>query len=138
MPAGPGKIALWVSRNYMQEDWHIQRMLLRVDGFASVTAPWSGGQMITKPFTFKGDQLELNFRTSAAGFIRVEIQDANGKPIPDYTLDDCPPIIGDEIERVVHWNSGSDVSRLGARTVRLRFMMKDADLFSLRFRTGIP
>ena len=43
-------------------------------------------------------------------------------------------ISADEIERVVTWKSGADVSELKGRPVRLRFAMQDADLYSLRFR----
>jgi hypothetical protein len=90
--------------------------------------------MVTKPFTFAGSALELNYRTGAPGFVRVEIQDADGTPIPGFTLDDCPEIIGDEISRIVAWKGGPDVSRLTGRPVRLRFVMADADLFALRFK----
>ena len=134
LPCGPEQMALFVARHYMQESWHIERLLLRTDGFASVTAPWAGGELVTKPLAFAGSELELNYRTSAAGFVRVEIQDAAGKPIAGCTLDDCPEIIGDEIERIVAWKRGPDVSRLAGKPVRLRFVMKDADLFALRFR----
>ena len=34
---------------------------------------------------------------------------------------------------VVTWKSGADVSALSGRPVRLRFELKDADLYSLRF-----
>jgi hypothetical protein len=78
--------------------------------------------------------LEINYSTSAAGSIRVEIQEMGGEPIPGFRLADCPEIIGDEIARVVSWKDGGDVSRLAGKPVRLRFVMKDADLFSLRFR----
>jgi hypothetical protein len=134
LPAGPNRIQMFVSRHYMQDSWHIERLLLRTDGFASVSAPWAGGELVTKPFTFTGKDLEINYRTSAPGFVRVEIQDAAGAPIPGYTLGDCPEIIGDEIERVVAWKQGTDVGRLAGRPVCLRFVMKDADLFALRFR----
>ena len=136
LPCGPEEMMLFVARHYMQESWHIERLLLRTDGFASVNAPWAGGEMVTKPLTFAGEQLELNYRTSAPGFIRVEIQDADGAPIPGYTLDECAEIVGDEIGRVVRWKDGADVSRLAGRPVRLRFAMQDADLFALRFRTA--
>ena len=43
-------------------------------------------------------------------------------------------LVGDAIERTVRWATTDDVSRLQGRTVRLRFVMKDSDLFSLRFR----
>ena len=134
LPAGHAQIQLLVSRHYMQDSWHIERLLLRTDGFASVSAPWAGGELVTKPFTFTGKALELNYRTGAPGFVRVEIQDKDGMPIPGHALDDCPEIIGDEIGRIVSWKQGADVSRLAGRPVRLRFGMKDADLFALRFR----
>jgi hypothetical protein len=118
----------------MQDSWHIDRLLLRTDGFASVSAPWTGGEMLTGPFTFEGGTLEINYRTGAPGFIRVEIQAADGAPIPGYALDDCPEIIGDQIERIVSWRHGPDVSRLGGQPVRLRFVMKDAELFAMRFK----
>jgi len=125
----------------MQDSWHIERLLLRTDGFASVSAPWAGGEMITEPLTFTGSRLEINYRTGAPGFVRVEIQDADGTPIPGYALDDGPEIIGDEIEHIVAWKGGADVARLAGQPVRLRFAMKDAGLYSFRFRnssTGTP
>lgn len=134
LPAGPNQVQMFVSRHYMQDSWHIERLLLRTDGFASVSAPWAGGEMVTKPFTFTGTELELNYRTGAPGFVRVEIQDAAGTPLPGYTLDDCPELIGDEIARIVAWKGGAYVSRLAGRCVRLRFVMKDADLFAIRFK----
>jgi len=133
LPCGDGRMMLFVSRHYMQDSWHIERLVLRVDGFASVSAPWAGGEMLTRPMSFSGRELEINYRTSAAGCVRVEVQDAAGAAIRGYALDDCPEIIGDEVERVVAWKQGSDLSGLIGRAVRLRFVMKDADLFSLRF-----
>jgi hypothetical protein len=125
---------LFVARQYMQPTWHIERLLLRTDGFASASAPWAGGEMVTKPLTFTGKALEINYRTSAAGSVRVEIRDADGKPLAGFAAADCPEIIGDEIERVVAWQAGPDVGSLAGRPVRLRFVLADADLFSFRFR----
>ena len=42
--------------------------------------------------------------------------------------------IGNEIERTVSWNSGHDLADLAGKPIRLRIAMKDADLYSLRFR----
>ena len=133
LPCGTDRMMMFVSRHYLQSSWHVERLLLRTDGFASVTAPWRGGEMLTKPLIFSGKELVINYRTSAPGFVRVELQDAGGQPIPGYTLDDCPEIIGDEVERSVAWKQGPDVSRLAGQPVRLRFVMKDSDLFALRF-----
>ena len=111
-----------------------RRYVLRTDGFASVNAGYEGGEMVTKPLKFKGKKLEINFATSAAGSIRVEIQDACGQLIDGFTQADCPEIIGDKIEHTVSWKDGDDVSRLADKSVRLRFIMKDADIYSLRFK----
>lgn len=125
VPAGPTEMSIYVRD---------LRYVLRTDGFVSVNAPYAGGEIVTKPIRFKGKELVVNFSTSASGSIRVEVQTAACEPIPGYALADCPEIIGDEIERVMAWHTGSDMSRLSGQPVRLRFVMKDADLYSLRFR----
>ena len=133
-PCGKERILFWVSRHYMQDTWHIERLLLRIDGFVSVTAPYAGGTFVTKPLVFEGNTLEINYRTSAAGSIGVEVQNHDGHAISGYALTDCREIVGDEVEGVVAWKEGGDVEPLAGKTVRLRFEMKDADLFSFRFR----
>ncbi len=134
VPCGDGEMAFYVNRNYGQASAHIQRIKLRVDGFASVHAPYAGGEMLTRPLRFEGAALLLNFSTSAAGGIRVEIQDTAGTPIPGFALEDADELIGDAIAHVVTWHGQSDVAALAGQAVRLRFVMKDADLFSLRFQ----
>jgi hypothetical protein len=105
-----------------------------MDGFVSASAPMEGGELITKRLIFSGKNLILNFSSGAAGDIRVELQDEAGNPLPGYTLEDCPPVFGDSLERKVIWNGGSDLSALEGIPVRIRFILKDADLFSYRFK----
>jgi len=131
----PPELSLYASEHYHQETGVVfRRYSLRVDGFASVEAPLSGGEMLTKPLVFSGKELVLNLSTSAAGSIRVEIQDAEGKEVPGYALADCHDLFGDDLQRVVEWVGGSDVSALAGKPVRLRVELMDADLYSLRFR----
>ena len=134
VPTSPTEMSIYVLRHYGQPSIHLERMTLRPDGFVSVNAPYRGGELLTKPLRFAGKELELNFASSAGGGLRVELQDADGKPVPGYTLEQCPELIGDDLARVVTWSGGSDVSQLAGSPVRLRFVMKDADLYSLRFR----
>lgn len=134
LPYGKDQIMFWVSRHYMQDTWHIERLLLRVDGFASVNAPYAGGELITKPLVFSGDTMRINYRTSAAGSVRIEIQNEDGHAIPGFALADCKEVIGDEIGGVVVWRGGEDLTRLAGETIRLRIEMKDADLYSFIFR----
>ena len=130
---GPAEMSLYVNQNYAQPTSHVRRYSLRLDGFSSIQAPYEGGEAVTKPLTFAGKRLSVNFATSAAGGIRVELQDAAGKPIPGYTLADARELIGNEIERTVAWRGGEDVAPLAGQPIRLRFVMKDADLYSFRF-----
>ncbi len=90
--------------------------------------------MVTRPIVFRGKELELNYSTSAAGSIRVELQDASGQPVAHYSLADAVEIVGDHLARTVAWKGGSDLSKLAGTPVRLRFVMRDADLYSLRFK----
>ena len=90
--------------------------------------------MVTKPIKFTGSKLSVNFSTSAAGSMRVEIQDADGGPIQGFTLDECPEIFGDAIEQEVSWKGASDLGSLAGKPVRLRFAIKDADVYSFQFR----
>lgn len=111
----------------------MRRFTVRLDGFVSIQAPLAGGELLTKLLAFDGRRMVINFSTSAAGSIRVEIQDAQGQPIPGYTLADCPEIYGDRIEQVLAWKEDQDVGQLAGKPVRLRFVLKDADLYAVQF-----
>ncbi len=130
---GPEELSLYVIHNGGYPSTHVRRYTLRLDGFVSINAPYSGGQMLTKPITFSGNRLTINFSTSAAGGLKVELQTAQGRPIDGFTLADCPEIIGDRIEYTVRWKGGEDLGRLAGKPVRIRFVMRDADLYSFRF-----
>ena len=127
VPTGPAEMSIYHNRSG-------HRYVLRTDGFTSINAGSEGGELITKPLTFAGKGLYLNYSTSASGSIQVEIQRPNGNPARGYSLKDCLPIVGDEIERRVEWKGGPDVSQLAGKNVRLRFVMKECDLFSIQFR----
>ncbi len=126
----PEELSMYIQRAYGQPTHHLQRLALRTDGFVSVNAPYAGGEMTTKPLAFTGQKLVINFATSAAGDIRIELMDLDGKPIPGYSIDDADMMIGDEIERSVTWKNQS---ALPQSPVRLHAVMKDADLYSIRF-----
>lgn len=133
LPTGEGRISFYVNQNYGQPTAHLRRYSLRTDGFTAVHTGSEGGELITKPVTFDGSELLLNFATSAAGSVRVELQDAEGKAISGFSLDECQELIGNDLDRGVVWKRGSDASSLAGKTVRVKFVMKDADLYSFKF-----
>jgi len=126
----PSEYSLYWSEHYAHHDNRVRRGTIRVDGFASLHADWPGGEAVSVPVRLEGDRLVLNMATSAAGSVRVELQDASGKPLPGHALADCDELFGDDLARVVTWKGSSDLSRLRGETVRLRLALCDADVYS--------
>ena len=134
LPGAANELSFYLSEAARQRDGNrLRRYTLRVDGFVSVHAPLSGGECLTKPLRFEGSRLGINFSTSAAGTVRAELQENYGRPIPGFTLDDCDLQYGDELDRTITWKGNRDVGQLAGRPIRLRFEIKDADLYSFRF-----
>ncbi|WP_417387783.1 hypothetical protein [Gimesia sp.] len=131
----PDELSIYAAEDY----WHgkggsLRRYSMRLDGFSSLHASMKGGELLTVPLTFTGKELSLNFSTSAAGSLFVEIQTAAGEPVPGFTFKDCDELFGDTVDRTVTWDKKSDVSSLAGKPVRLKFRLEDADLFSYQFR----
>ena len=138
---GEDEISLYVLCNHKSPSIYMEHMTLRTDGFTSLRARYSGGEVLTHPLRFEGSNLVLNFATSAAGSIRLDVQDADGSPLPGFSLAESPLIWEDEIRHTVRWKrshsqatSKEPLKRVSGKTVRLRFVMKDGNLYSLRFK----
>jgi hypothetical protein len=135
----PDELSFFVTEATLQGDsmrW--RRYTLRPDGFVSVRAPLAGGELVTRPLTFAGDMLELNYSTSAAGGLRIEIQDPAGAPLPGFALAEAEELYGDSLAQPALWKPGSRLSGLAGKPVRLRFVLRDADLYSYQFRPLTP
>lgn len=134
LEGAPNELSFYATESYWTGNSSaLRRYTLRLDGFVSIRAPMSGGELITKPFTFSGKHLSLNFASSAAGGVQVELQDAEGKALPGFSLEDAESLFGDSVDRIVRWKKGPDVSAHAGKPIRLRFLLKDADLYSLHF-----
>jgi hypothetical protein len=114
----------------------VYRVVQRVDGFVSATAPYERtGTLITKPLAFKGNRLVLNVNTGAAGYAQVGILDEQGKPIPGFGAEDCVYINGDFVETEVEWlKKGKDLSSLQGKVVQVKFQLRGASLYSMQFQ----
>ena len=133
VPTGHGELSVYKQAHYAQSSARLERFALRTDGFVSLHGPYEGGEMTTKPVRFEGTRLRVNFSTSAVGSVRIELQDREGTPIPGYTLADALELGGDDLDRVVAWKQRNEFSALAGRPVRIRFVLKDADVFSFVF-----
>lgn len=131
----PPEISIYASERTLQEKGaRLRRYTLRIDGFVSLHAPLAGGEILTKTFTFAGKQLSLNVSTSAAGSVRVEVQNSNGKPFPGFSLNDSEEIYGDDLDRAVLWKGSPNLAALSGKDIRLRFVVRDADIYSFIFQ----
>ena len=106
----------------------LRRFTYRVDGFVSIRADNAGGDVLTKPLTFSGKTLKLNFATQTGGQIHVRLESSSG-----VMLAQSAALTGDEIAYPVRWQGMADLSALQGQTVQLRFSMKNADLYSIQF-----
>lgn len=133
LPGCPDEISFYSVEGYYlpNQTARVRRFTLRMDGFVSVNAPYSGGEVLTKLLTLQGERLQINYATSAVGSVKVEVTDLQGNPVKGFTADDCVEMFGDELEADVRWKN-ADIRALRGKPVRLRFLLRDADLYAFR------
>src|SRR5690606_24449055 len=107
-------------------------------GFASLHAGEKSGECLTHPLLFRGKKLIVNHSGSAVGTLRVELQNAEGTPLPGFSLADCQPVTGDQIASEVTWErkkgTPQSLENLAAQPVRLRLVLQEMGLYSLQFQ----
>ena len=122
-------IRKWISgEQILKKKTELYRYSMRVDGFACLHADNKEVYVQTNPFCFEGENLEMNFRTSAGGRILVSILDKDGQELEEYK---DAVIFGDSLSRPVVFKE--NLAALQGKPVRLKLVMKDADVFSYRF-----
>ncbi len=134
---GEGEMSIYAGGQRGFPNLTLSRYTLRLDGVASINAPYSVGSMTTKPLLFAGSKLMLNYSTSAAGSISVEFQDEHGHPIGPLSLQHSIPMFGNEIQEEVKWSKSKDstvsLKIMNGLPIRIKFIMQDADLYSFKF-----
>ncbi|MDB6168132.1 MAG: hypothetical protein JWM88_996 [Verrucomicrobia bacterium] len=132
-PTSARELSFYADEGHWKEGESLRRYTIRIDGFVSLHARQKPGELVTPPLVFSGRRLSLNFATTAAGSVRVELQDADGHPLPGFALADCDELFGDTLDRTVTWHNQGAVESCAGRPVRIRVAMREADLYSLRF-----
>lgn len=111
-----------------------RRFVLRLDGFSSLHAGADKTTVTTRLLRYRGDQLHLNFSTSAGGVIQTEILGEDGNPLEGFGLNQNIPLTGDSIDQSVRWKGQGGLGRVAGRNIRVRFTLQEADIFALQFR----
>lgn len=102
--------------------------------FVSLHADETERLVTTKPFSFQGARLTLNFRTEGEGWVCASLLDKAGRELAGYGLGQCDRLQGDEFEQVVSWQGQSDLSALSGEEIRLRLRFRQVDVFAFEFR----
>ena len=126
----PNELSMLVPENYRIAPIVHYRYTTRLDGFFSWYAKYRGGRILTKPFTFAGDTLKVNFATSALGSMLVSVCDENGKELDGYQ---SVRMFGDSVDRHVI-GFEKPLQKLAGTPVRLQFELHDCDLYSFIFQ----
>ncbi|MEN8193795.1 MAG: hypothetical protein ABFS12_13315 [Bacteroidota bacterium] len=101
----------------------------RLIGVKSI--PDTLGRILTRPIKINGD---LYINAKVDGEIRVEIRSAvRDESVEGYTAEECIPFNGDELNASISWEDKS-LKDLKGNIVRLRFQLKDAELYSFDIR----
>jgi hypothetical protein len=126
LPGKPEEISVYATENYYESTpGRVRRFVYRLDGFVALRGGADGGQVRTKPLRYKGQRLRLNYVVRTGGTLTVESLNESGEVVGK-----SKPLSGDAIDVAVDWEQNPKFSK---GVVQLRFTLKNADVFSLRF-----
>jgi hypothetical protein len=123
--------SFYVSEHYDWPDNRLRRVTVPKNRIAGIHADADGGFCVTRPLRFSGSELFVNYSTSAAGSVVVELLDTDHRPVPGFTAAEFEPLYGDELDAVARWN-GRRLAEAPVKPVRLRVRLADADVFAIR------
>jgi len=103
---------------------------LRLDGFAAMAAGDAEGSILTKPLRFDTGRLLVNGNMESGGYIKAEVVATDRRICAGYELRSCVPVTDDSIRASIEWKGKTAVRVSGGRDCRLRFVLKNAELYS--------
>jgi hypothetical protein len=106
---------------------------VRREGFAAFEAGAQAGRVTTRPLRPGGAELRLNAVVSDGGEIRVEVQTADGRPLPGFATGACTPLAADGLRQAVRWGERSGDASWPQQDLRLEFHLRHASLYAFAF-----
>ena len=126
LPGKPNEISVYATENYYEPSpGRVRRFVYRIDGFVALRGGVDGGRVTTKPLRYQGGRLLVNYVVRGGGTLSIEALNEQGGVIGK-----SQPLSGDAIDAPVAWTQDPKFSE---GVVQLRFTLKDADVFSIRF-----
>lgn len=127
-PGEPDEMSFYAPFGSRTRPVYYVRYALRLDGFRSWSTDNNGGYVLTGIMQIDANGLNVNFATSALGYLRIKICDENGDEIPGY---DSGTLFGDDVSRPVEFEK--PLSELSGQNVKLKFEMMECDFYSYAF-----
>lgn len=129
LPDSPKELSVYGTEAYYAGPaGRLRRFVYRTDGFVSLHADKSGGEMISKPLALSSNpELQLNYRTAPGGSVQVEFRWGIGS----YSLSEV--LTGDEIDHQVKFKSHGGLIGGEEKPVTVRLILKDADVYAVKF-----
>lgn len=126
LPGEPNEISVYGTENYYEKSpGRLRRFVYRVDGFVALRGGSAGGRVTTKPLSYSGERLLLNYVVKAGGELTIEVLNATGEVIGKSKM-----LSGDNVDSPVEWDLKPE---FGTGDIQLRFALKNADLYSFQF-----
>lgn len=112
---------------------------LRKEGFAGLFAnEVREGTVVTRPLRSMGTKLVINGKCAPGGYIKVEVTDGYDKVLAGCSKENNDAFTGDSVAHTVTWHGNPLIpagygDRGWPQARKLRFYLRDAELFSFRF-----
>lgn len=121
----------------------------RRDGFVSLDAGADPGEVMTRTLWCRGGSLVVNADAAdpsvwrrewnrwkkhpgGRGEVRAELLDENGSVLPGFEAARCEPLRSDALAHTMNWEGRSDLNSLKDRKIQVRFLLRNAKLYSFR------
>ncbi len=109
---------------------------LRLDGFTSLDAGEEEGILLTKPLLLEGKSLYVNAAVKGGEMLAEILEDKPGIPpgqlpvLASFTKAACTPVTVDSVRQRISWQGEPTFDQIRGKTVRLRFHLHKAALYS--------
>lgn len=122
----PNEISFYAGEGYRIKKVNFRRFSIRLDGFFSWYAKNCGGYVISKPIRVDGDNMYINFSSSAHGGIKISILDEKNNPIDGF---ESYFMFGNTTNRCVEFKK--PLKDLKGKNVKLKIQLQDTHIYSI-------
>ncbi len=103
---------------------------LRRDGFCSMRAGAVEGWLISRREPAREPRVLINARTERDGYVAAELLDRKNRVLPGFSRRESVPFSGDSVEHELRWKTTRFAAGQAPGDYKIRFWLRNADLFS--------